>query len=87
MAFGALQAIRDMGLKCPQDISLVGFDNLETCEYVEPALTTVSQSPYDMGAKAVEVAMRTYAPDSDGAERVVLPVEMVLRNSVRRLMP
>lgn len=87
MAIGSIEAIREMGLKCPQDISVVGFDNLDVCEMIEPALTTISQSPYDIGAKAVEVALHILEQNFTGAENVVLPVNLILRNSVRRWLP
>ncbi|MDR2655372.1 MAG: LacI family transcriptional regulator [Oscillospiraceae bacterium] len=54
MALGVMRAIRDFGLRVPDDISVIGFDNLEFSAMLEPPLTTVSQPLYKMGALAAE---------------------------------
>jgi LacI family transcriptional regulator len=48
IALGALRAIREEGLRCPEDISLVGFDGLDMTEMTSPQLTSVYQSPYQL---------------------------------------
>jgi len=53
MAIGAMNAILDRGLRVPEDISVVGFDNIWMAGAVRPALTTVAQPMYDIGARAV----------------------------------
>jgi len=49
MALGALQAIRALGKRVPEDISIIGFDNIVAAQYCTPALTTVNQDKYQMG--------------------------------------
>jgi LacI family transcriptional regulator len=49
MAVGAMKAIEEKGLQIPEDISVVGFDDIELCNYTTPALTTVHAPAYDMG--------------------------------------
>ena len=58
MASGALSVIRDRGLRVPEDIALVGFDNNDFARAATPPLTTVEQPPMDQGAKMAEVLVR-----------------------------
>ncbi len=55
IAFGALLAFREAGLRCPADISLFGFDNLELAEMTSPPLSSVSQPGYQMGTAAARL--------------------------------
>lgn len=55
MAFGAIKAIRTMDLKVPEDISVIGFDDIHFSSIFEPALTTISQPAFEMGSKAMEL--------------------------------
>jgi len=52
-AIGAIRAIKDHGYKVPEDISVIGFDNLEFSSLIDPPLSTVSQPLYDIGMRAV----------------------------------
>ncbi|GAA4559706.1 LacI family DNA-binding transcriptional regulator [Planotetraspora kaengkrachanensis] len=80
MAVGALAALRDRGVRVPDDVSVAGFDDIATLRDLAPALSTVRLPLADMGARAVELAL------SD-APATVVDVEgrVVLRDSVRRL--
>jgi LacI family transcriptional regulator len=53
-AIGALVALEEAGLSCPDDIAITGFDDAEYAARVHPALTTVNQSPGDLGAQALD---------------------------------
>lgn len=81
IALGALAALRESGLRCPEDVSLVGFDDLEFSEFVHPALTTVSQPGYQMGAKGATLLIRRLQGALEPAQHIVLPTELKLRNS------
>ncbi len=54
LAFGALRAINEAGLKVPYDISLAGFDDIDLASYSDPPLTTIRVPEYEMGEKAVQ---------------------------------
>ena len=82
IAFGAVRALRELGLKVPDDISVVAFDDLPAEWVDEPFLTVAAQPAYDIGRRAAEmmidrlVGQRTAAGDS-----VVLPFEVIIRRS------
>lgn len=82
MAYGALAAIREAGLDCPGDVSLVGFDDLELSEFMDPPLTTVAQPMYQMGAKGVDLLMRRIEGARKPAVHLTLATEMKVRRSV-----
>jgi len=82
MALGVLHAMHELGLSCPEDVSLVGFDNLEFCEYTSPALTSVYQPGYQMGAAAARLLIDRINGLQDRPKRIVLETELKVRNSV-----
>jgi LacI family transcriptional regulator len=82
IALGALIAIREAGLRCPEDISLVGFDGLDLTDITTPQLTSVYQSPYQLGATAVQLALDRAAHPDSPARHVMLKTELRIRESV-----
>lgn len=85
-AFGAYKAFAEAGLCIPDDLSVVGFDNIEFSQYLRPALTTVAQPIRAIGEKAVSslLAMMRGA-EKPQPPRCVFPVELIRRESVRQL--
>ncbi len=79
-AIGALKCIRSHGLRVPQDISVVGFDDLFLAQYTDPPLTTVRQPKQRMGQLAMETLLRLMS-GSQSEENVKLPGELVVRES------
>ena len=55
IAVGAIQALKQLSLKVPDDVAVVGYDDIQMASYTDPPLTTVSQPKYDMGRLAVEM--------------------------------
>ena len=82
MALGALLAARELGLRCPADISIIGFDNLELGMFTDPALSSVHQSGYQMGARAARLLLDRIKGKKGRAQQIVLPTELKIRNSV-----
>jgi DNA-binding LacI/PurR family transcriptional regulator len=82
MALGVLHAVHELGLRCPEDVSLVGFDNLEFCEYSSPALSSVYQPGYQVGAVAAGLLVERIKGREDAPKRIVLETELKIRNSV-----
>lgn len=84
MAIGALKAAREAGLQIPQDMALVGFDDVPLASLIEPALTTVRQPIERLGSMAVEILLDILENGGNGGSsthRVVLPTELVVRAS------
>lgn len=82
-AFGAMEAARERGLQIPQDISIVGFDDIAQARHVHPQLTTVRQPLEEMGRKATQLLLK-YLESSQNllpVERFQLPTELIVRQS------
>jgi LacI family transcriptional regulator len=82
MALGALRAIREAGLRCPEDISLMGFDDLDLAEAINPPLSSVSQSGYQLGTTAAHILIERLHGDKSPAKHIILKTTLSLRNSV-----
>ncbi|MBS3736797.1 MAG: LacI family DNA-binding transcriptional regulator [Candidatus Bipolaricaulota bacterium] len=81
---GALKAIKNVGLKCPDDISLVGFDDVPWIEMLQPPLSVVSQKPYEMGYKAGALLFeRLNDQRKDNYRTIKLETDLIKRNSVK----
>nr|WP_315244210.1 LacI family DNA-binding transcriptional regulator [uncultured Albidiferax sp.] len=80
-ALGAMAVLQTAGLRVPQDISVVGFDDLEAASLVHPALTTVRQPIADMGRAAANTLLALIAGLDVATQQVSLPTELVVRAS------
>lgn len=85
MAFGAMQVCIEKGIKVPEDISFVGFDDIEWSQYVTPSLTTIKQDTDLIGIKAAELLLKQIDPKKKLRETEKVPVKLVERNSCRRI--
>jgi len=81
MAIGALKRIKQQGLRVPEDISLVGFDDIPFARYCDPPLTTIAQPAEAFGQKAVEMLIALIEKKPLAQRHVVLPFELTLRRS------
>lgn len=85
MALGVLHAAQDLDLRVPEDVSLVGFDDEPLAQRLRPALTTVRQDVAAKGHAAAAALTRAIARSRTGedpvAERIVIPTELVVRDS------
>jgi LacI family transcriptional regulator len=82
-ATGFLKVAAELGVRVPDDVSLVGFDNIPASMLTDPPLTTVDQSIKEMGAAAARMLLHLVAPDDQPAtpSHVVLPTRLVVRQS------
>jgi PAS domain S-box-containing protein len=80
MAIGAMNALRERGLNVPEDVSVVGFDDLEEAKFASPPLTTIRQPMYEQGRRATEMLLALMAGE-DVPKSVTLPTELVIRQS------
>jgi LacI family repressor for deo operon, udp, cdd, tsx, nupC, and nupG len=82
VAFGLMAGLQAGGLRVPEDISVVGFDDIEMSEYYVPSLTTVRQDRQRLGRRAAELLLeRMRTPDAEPAREPLVPVELVVRGS------
>ncbi len=82
MAFGAMDAVRSCGLRIPEDVSVVGFDNIPQSALVRPALTTVLQPLEHMGRVATQILLDMLKDPGKKITRIELPTELIIRDSV-----
>jgi LacI family transcriptional regulator len=81
MAFGALRAIANAGCKVPEDISVVGFDDIELAAYFNPTLTTVAQPKVEIGIRSTQLLIERIEQKSRPYQKAVLPVKLIVRES------
>lgn len=84
MAYGALNAALDRGLRIPEDISIHGFDGLEHSAFTHPALSTVELPLRQMGAKSMEMLLSAINHEEAEARSVLLPCSHMARSTVAR---
>lgn len=82
IAIGAMKALQDAGLEVPEDISLVGFDDLPPAMISFPFFTVVSQPAYEMGRQATQLLLdRLSGQNLEGYREIILPTQMTIRRS------
>lgn len=81
MAIGAMRAVRDAGLKIPQDIAFVGFDDIPPATQHDPQLTTVRQPIIQFGFNSIEILIDLIENGTKPARRIILDTELVIRDS------
>lgn len=86
-AFGAMDAARECGFRIPDDISILGFDDVPQAALVYPKLTTVRQPLEQMGQVAVKILLELIKDRSLPPQRVTLPTQLVIRDSCAPYQP
>jgi len=81
LAIGAMQAIKERGLRIPEDMALVGYNDLNISTLVEPPLTTVAAPIRELGSTAMHVLRRLIAGDTVEEQRTTLPTRLVIRST------
>jgi LacI family transcriptional regulator len=79
MMTGALRAIKEAGLRCPEDVQVVSSDDSEWLDVFSPAITTVVQKSYDMGERAAELVLNRIADPRRAHESILLTPELHVR--------
>jgi len=83
MAVGAYQALYQAGKRIPEDMAIVGYDDIELARYMTPPLTTVHQPKDELGELAIDVLIHRMAQPDQKQQRVQLTPELVVRGSTR----
>ena len=81
VAFGALVVIRERGLIIPDDVAMVGFDDVRLAHYVDPPLTTVRLPAYDLGYRAAALLTQLIRSEPVEEQEILLQTELVVRQS------
>lgn len=87
VAFGALHAIHARGLNVPQDISLIGVDDIFVVAHSKPPLTTIDQPKYRIGKLAVEIAYQASQGREDLRNCTLLESPLIIRESAAHHNP
>lgn len=90
MALGAYHVLNDMGLRIPEDIAIVGFDNIPESAYFSPSLTTIQQKQGQVGDAAVNELINLIELDWKGSDiiepkSILLEPTLIVRRSSQRL--
>src|SRR5208283_6118553 len=85
MTLGLVRAMRELSIPCPDRVSILGFDDFDWAENVNPRLTTVAQPMLEMGKQAMQMLLRRMKSINEGVysedEKVVLKTELRVRDS------
>ena len=81
MAIGGMRAVREAGLKIPQDVAFVGFDDVSVARYANPQLTTIRQPIAQFGTNAVEILIDLIENGIKPARRIIMETELIIRDS------
>ncbi|AOM84234.1 LacI family DNA-binding transcriptional regulator [Salisediminibacterium beveridgei] len=84
MAIGAYRAVSEKGLSIPEDLSIVGFNDISASQYLQPSLTTVKVHTEFMGQTAVELMMERLKTRRPIAKKVVIPTHFIRRESITK---
>jgi DNA-binding LacI/PurR family transcriptional regulator len=81
LAIGALRAAGDLNLRVPDDLSLVGYDDIPMAQYLVPRLTTVSKDVLRLGREAFQLVLARLQDPDRPRQRVSFPARLVIRDS------
>jgi len=80
-AIGAIRALRDANLRVPEDVSVIGFDDIQVAAYHNPRLTTIRQPLHDMGETAARILLQRVQGFKDYPEEFAVPPELITRET------
>lgn len=83
MAMGAVKAAKSKGFRVPEDLSVVGFDDIKFASIFEPALTSIAQPTFDMGQKAMHLLLRLINNEELEKNQFILPDKLIVRDSCK----
>lgn len=86
-AIGAIRAMHDLGLRVPEDVSVIGFDDIKAASYMSPRLTTIRQPLSDMGQYAAQCIINRLNRTEDFRELVAFEPKLVVRESTSVMKP
>lgn len=85
IAIGLMRGLKERGLRIPDDVSVMGYDDIDLDEYVTPALTTVQQPTHQIGVEAAQMLFNRIDNNEVDLQRAFLPVHLIQRQSTAQL--
>ena len=82
IAIGAMKALKDAGYRIPEDVSIVGFDDLPSCEYMSPPLTTIRVPKFFMGETAADRIIQLIEEKNQQSLKIEVFTQLMHRKSV-----
>jgi DNA-binding LacI/PurR family transcriptional regulator len=83
MILGVVKALREVVRKIPEDVSLVGFDDIDFVSLITPPLTTIHQHKYELGTEGARMLLRSLRGEP-GVRQIELPTELIVRQSTAK---
>ena len=84
-AVGVIQYLKDNNFNIPNDISLIGFDDIEADMMIDPPLTTIRVPKVEMGTEAVQLLLNIIKTKNYTAKKILIPIELVVRESIKNI--
>lgn len=84
-AVGVMQYLKDNNLNIPNDVSLIGFDDVEADIMIDPPLTTIRVPKVKMGTEAVQLLLNIIKTETTTAKKIIVPIELVVRESIKNI--
>jgi LacI family transcriptional regulator len=85
LAIGAIRVLRDEGFRVPEDVSVVGFDDIEISDFYLPRLTTIRQPLGELGEQSALILHRHICGANGAIAELLLPYKLIIRESTRAL--
>jgi LacI family transcriptional regulator len=85
MAIGAYKAIQEKGLRIPENISIIGFNDISTAQYIVPALTTIRVHTDFISQTAIDLLMERIKEERKLSKKVIVPTKLVIRESCKKI--
>lgn len=84
LGIGIIKALNAKKIKIPQEVAVVGFDNIDFSTVTEPSLTTISQPGYELGAESVKCLLKIIENEKNEPEKIILEHELIVRESTNK---
>ena len=81
LAIGAMRALREASLRVPEDVSVMGMNNDDLCEYIDPRLSSVELNAFDLGSRATSLLLAAVRGEEPERMRCIVPHRLELRDS------
>jgi LacI family transcriptional regulator len=85
MAFGVLHYLKEHNLRVPEDIALIGFDDLESDVLIDPTLSTIGVPKIELGVEAMKLIVNVVENNDRSAKKILIPVELIVRESTKKI--